>query len=203
MFPRLFSSFIENFLRNKQTQTTLPSTQETIPIESGLSASSTLSPSFASSPPLSASSPPLSASSSKVGQKFGIRENFLDRMRRLTENQSISPLTVIITITANNIFCTATYKNRFVLVQNSAGTAGFKNHQKFNIVSAEAIGMKTADELAARNFISFVAHVKAPHHLKMCTYVLKGLTNRLKCDHIIVKTPYAHNGCRPKKMRRL
>ncbi|XP_056662242.1 28S ribosomal protein S11, mitochondrial-like [Monodelphis domestica] len=105
----------------------------------------------------------------------------------------------------------ATYNNTHIQVvssrnepfaRTSCGTEGFKNAKKATGIAAQTAGIAAAVKATAKGVIHVRVVVKGlgPGRLS----AIKGLTmGGLEVISITDNTPIPHNGCRPKKARRL
>ncbi|XP_036592985.1 28S ribosomal protein S11, mitochondrial [Trichosurus vulpecula] len=105
----------------------------------------------------------------------------------------------------------ATYNNTHIqvvssrnepLARTSCGTEGFKNAKKATGIAAQTAGIAAAAKAAAKGVTHVRVVVKGlgPGRLS----AIKGLTTGgLEVISITDNTPIPHNGCRPKKARRL
>lgn len=105
----------------------------------------------------------------------------------------------------------ATYNNTHIqltdsvgqsLVRTSCGTEGFKNIKKSTPVAAQTAGISAAAKAKAKGvtFVRVVIKGLGPGRQS----AIKGLTmGGLKVVSITDNTPVPHNGCRPRKARRL
>uniref|UniRef100_UPI0037E93592 small ribosomal subunit protein uS11m n=1 Tax=Semicossyphus pulcher TaxID=241346 RepID=UPI0037E93592 len=105
----------------------------------------------------------------------------------------------------------ATYNNTHIqltdsggqsLVRTSCGTEGFKNARKSTPIAAQTAGISAAVKAAGKGvtFIRVVVKGIGPGRLS----AIKGLTmGGLEVVSITDNTPVPHNGCRPRKARRM
>lgn len=105
----------------------------------------------------------------------------------------------------------ATYNNTHIqltdsagqpLVRTSSGTEGFKNVKKSTPVAGQAAGISAAAKAAAKGvtFVRVVVKGLGPGRLS----AIKGLAmGGLEVVSITDNTPVPHNGCRPRKARRM
>lgn len=105
----------------------------------------------------------------------------------------------------------ATYNNTHIqltdstgqsLVRTSCGTEGFKNIKKSTPVAAQTAGISAAAKATAKGvtFVRVVVKGLGPGRLS----AIKGLTmGGLEVVSITDNTPVPHNGCRPRKARRM
>ncbi|XP_041640986.1 28S ribosomal protein S11, mitochondrial [Cheilinus undulatus] len=105
----------------------------------------------------------------------------------------------------------ATYNNTHIqmtdsegqsLVRTSCGTEGFKNARKSTPVAAQTAGISAAAKATAKGvtFVRVVVKGLGPGRLS----AIKGLTmGGLEVVSITDNTPVPHNGCRPRKARRM
>uniref|UniRef100_A0A3Q2NNR7 Small ribosomal subunit protein uS11m n=1 Tax=Fundulus heteroclitus TaxID=8078 RepID=A0A3Q2NNR7_FUNHE len=105
----------------------------------------------------------------------------------------------------------ATYNNTHIqlsdsagqsLVRTSCGTEGFKNIKKSTPIAAQTAGISAAGKATAKGvtFVRVVVKGLGPGRLS----AIKGLTmGGLEVVSITDNTPVPHNGCRPRKARRM
>ncbi|XP_029354450.1 small ribosomal subunit protein uS11m isoform X1 [Echeneis naucrates] len=109
------------------------------------------------------------------------------------------------------LYIKATYNNTHIqltdsvgqsLVRTSCGTEGFKNIKKSTPVAAQTAGISAAAKATAKGvtFVRVVVKGLGPGRLS----AIKGLTmGGLEVVSITDNTPVPHNGCRPRKARRM
>ncbi|XP_072473954.1 small ribosomal subunit protein uS11m isoform X2 [Notamacropus eugenii] len=88
------------------------------------------------------------------------------------------------------------------LARTSCGTEGFKNAKKATGIAAQTAGIAAAAKATAKGVVHVRVVVKGlgPGRLS----AIKGLTmGGLEVISITDNTPIPHNGCRPRKARRL
>ncbi|XP_030578059.1 small ribosomal subunit protein uS11m isoform X2 [Archocentrus centrarchus] len=105
----------------------------------------------------------------------------------------------------------ATYNNTHIqltdhagqsMVRTSCGTEGFKNVRKSTPIAAQTAAISAAAKAAAKGvtFVRVVVKGLGPGRLS----AIKGLTmGGLEVVSITDNTPVPHNGCRPRKARRI
>ncbi|CAG03098.1 unnamed protein product, partial [Tetraodon nigroviridis] len=105
----------------------------------------------------------------------------------------------------------ATYNNTHIqvtdsagksMVRTSCGTEGFKNIKKSTPIAAQTAGISAAAKATAKGvtFVRVVVKGLGPGRLS----AIKGLTmGGLEVVSITDNTPVPHNGCRPRKARRV
>uniref|UniRef100_A0A3Q0RGR1 Small ribosomal subunit protein uS11m n=1 Tax=Amphilophus citrinellus TaxID=61819 RepID=A0A3Q0RGR1_AMPCI len=105
----------------------------------------------------------------------------------------------------------ATYNNTHIqltdhagqsMVRTSCGTEGFKNIKKSTPIAAQTAAISAAAKAAAKGvtFVRVVVKGLGPGRLS----AIKGLTmGGLEVVSITDNTPVPHNGCRPRKARRI
>ncbi|XP_053573631.1 28S ribosomal protein S11, mitochondrial [Bombina bombina] len=104
--------------------------------------------------------------------------------------------------TYNNTHIQVTSSEHQPLARTSCGTEGFKNAKKSTAVAAQTAGISAATKAVNKG----VSHVRVvvkglgPGRLS----AIKGLTmGGLEVISITDNTPIPHNGCRPRKARRM
>ncbi|XP_068129670.1 small ribosomal subunit protein uS11m [Hyperolius riggenbachi] len=88
------------------------------------------------------------------------------------------------------------------LVCSSCGREGFRNAKKTSSVAAQTVGFAAATKAVDKgiSYVRVIVKGMGPGR----QYVLKGLTmGGLEVVSITDNTPMPHNGCRPRKPRRL
>ncbi|CAG5851767.1 small ribosomal subunit protein uS11m [Menidia menidia] len=105
----------------------------------------------------------------------------------------------------------ATYNNTHIqltdsagesMVRTSCGTEGFKNVKKSTPIAAQTAGISAAAKATAKGvtFVRVLVKGLGPGRLS----AIKGLTmGGLEVVSITDNTPVPHNGCRPRKARRI
>nr|XP_060611153.1 small ribosomal subunit protein uS11m isoform X1 [Anolis sagrei ordinatus] len=105
----------------------------------------------------------------------------------------------------------ATYNNTHIqvlspenvpLALSTCGTEGFKNAKKATAIAAQTTGIAAATKACAKGVLHVRVVVKGLGPGRMAA--IKGLTmGGLEVISITDDTPIPHNGCRPRKARRL
>ena len=116
--------------------------------------------------------------------------------------RSISKAIAYIKATFNNTFVTITDMNGQVLCWASAGTAGFKGSRKSTPFAATKSAFQAADKAKKFGVREVEVKVKGPGPGR------ESAITALQAAGITVKTiedvtPLPHNGCRPRKKRRV
>jgi len=109
---------------------------------------------------------------------------------------------VYITATFNNTIVTVTDKEGNVICWGSAGTAGFKGARKSTPFAATTAIDQVIKKAVARGLRSVEVFVKGPgpgREAAIRALKAAGVDINLIAD----VTPIPHNGCRPKKRRRV
>ncbi|KAM9366492.1 small ribosomal subunit protein uS11m [Symphorus nematophorus] len=104
--------------------------------------------------------------------------------------------------TYNNTHIQLTDSEGHSLVRTSCGTEGFKNVKKSTPIAAQTAGISAAAKATAKGvtFVRVVVKGLGPGRLS----AIKGLTmGGLEVVSITDSTPVPHNGCRPRKARRI
>jgi len=109
---------------------------------------------------------------------------------------------VYISSTYNNTIISLTNENGDVVANRSAGAIGFKGTKKGTSFAgskvAEAI-IAVCDKFAIRDIDVFIKGIGGGRNAALKTLAGKGM----KIQSIKDETPVPHNGCRPKKPRRV
>ncbi len=109
---------------------------------------------------------------------------------------------VYITSGFNNSIITLTDLSGHVLMWESAGTTGFKGARKATPFAASAAALEVAKKAVALGLNQVQAFVKGPGAGRDAA--VKSLkSGGLEIVSIADVTPIPHNGCRPKKRRRV
>lgn len=105
--------------------------------------------------------------------------------------------------TFNNTIVNVVDCDGVTLAISSGGTAGFKNSRKKTPFAAEAAGQQVGQAVKDKyNIDRVVARVKGLGVGR--SNALKGIQKAgIRIEAITDVTPVPHNGCRPKKMRRI
>jgi small subunit ribosomal protein S11 len=107
-----------------------------------------------------------------------------------------------ITATFNNTIVTITDVNGETLCWDSAGTVGFKGARKATPFAASRAAERCAAKAKRMGMREIEVHVKGPgqgRESAVTSLQANGLTVTAVEDH----TPIPHNGCRPRKKRRV
>ncbi|XP_078140753.1 small ribosomal subunit protein uS11m isoform X1 [Centroberyx gerrardi] len=109
---------------------------------------------------------------------------------------------VHIKATYNNTHIQVTDSAGLSMVRTSCGTEGFKNVKKATPIAAQTAGISAAAKATAKGvtYIRVLVKGLGPGRLS----AIKGLTmGGLEVVSITDNTPVPHNGCRPRKARRM
>ncbi|CAN9506827.1 unnamed protein product [Ophioblennius macclurei] len=109
---------------------------------------------------------------------------------------------VHIKATYNNTHIQLTDSKGTPLVRTSCGTEGFKNIKKSTPIAAQTAGISAGSKATVKGvtFVRVVVKGLGPGRLS----AIKGLTmGGLEVVSITDNTPVPHNGCRPRKARRM
>ncbi|XP_018423949.1 PREDICTED: 28S ribosomal protein S11, mitochondrial [Nanorana parkeri] len=109
---------------------------------------------------------------------------------------------VHIKATYNNTHIQVTSFDNKPLVRASCGTEGYKNAKKSSTVAAQTTGIAAATKSVNKgvSFVRVVVKGMGPGRV----HAIKGLTmGGLEVISLTDNTPIPHNGCRPRKARRL
>ncbi|KAF7653834.1 hypothetical protein LDENG_00077800 [Lucifuga dentata] len=104
--------------------------------------------------------------------------------------------------TYNNTHIQVTDSDGKSMVRTSCGTEGFKNSKKSTPIAAQTAGISAAVKATAKGvtYVRVVVKGLGPGRLS----AMKGLTmGGLEVVSITDNTPVPHNGCRPRKARRI
>ncbi|XP_042326946.1 28S ribosomal protein S11, mitochondrial [Sceloporus undulatus] len=109
---------------------------------------------------------------------------------------------VHIKATYNNTHIQVVSPQNVPLALSTCGTEGFKNAKKATAIAAQTTGISAAAKACAKSVSHVRVVVKGLGPGRMAA--IKGLTmGGLEVISITDNTPIPHNGCRPRKVRRL
>ncbi len=117
--------------------------------------------------------------------------------------RKINPNGIVhIKATFNNTNITVTDKGGNVIAWATAGKAGFKGSRKNTAYAATIASEKVASEVVSMGLASVAVRVKGPGAGRESA--IRALSSAgLQVTSISDVTPLPHNGCRPKKQRRV
>jgi len=102
----------------------------------------------------------------------------------------------------NNTIITATNLNGEVMAWSSAGTVGFKGSRKSTPFAAQRAAQKVSDKIRKMGVHELEVHVKGPGSGRESA--IRSLAGSgIEIKTIEDRTPLPHNGCRPRKRRRV
>ena len=124
-------------------------------------------------------------------------------IKRRKKKGSVEPAGVAhIKATFNNTHITLTDKFGNVVAWATAGKAGFKGSRKNTAYAATVASEKVASEVVSMGMTTVAVKVKGPGAGRESA--IRALsTAGLQVTSISDVTPLPHNGCRPKKQRRV
>jgi len=108
---------------------------------------------------------------------------------------------IYITAGYNNTLLTATDDNGAVLARSSAGASGFKGTKKSTPYAAQVAAEKLAEKLEPYGLEKVNVYVKGIGPGR--EQGIRGLAKSMELKVIVDVTAVPHNGCRPKKRRRV
>ncbi|XP_044135399.1 28S ribosomal protein S11, mitochondrial [Bufo gargarizans] len=109
---------------------------------------------------------------------------------------------VHIKATYNNTHIQVTQPDNKYITRTSCGTEGFRNAKKSSSVAAQTAGIAAATKAVDKGVVHVRVVVKGMGPGRV--HAIKGLTmGGLEVISITDNTPIPHNGCRPRKARRL
>ncbi|KAM4036296.1 small ribosomal subunit protein uS11m [Anomaloglossus baeobatrachus] len=109
---------------------------------------------------------------------------------------------VHIKATYNNTHIQVTRPDNKYITRTSCGTEGFRNAKKSSSVAAQTAGLSAATKAVDKGVVHVRVVVKGMGPGRV--HAIKGLTmGGLEVISITDNTPIPHNGCRPRKARRL
>ncbi|MDA7641632.1 30S ribosomal protein S11 [Candidatus Marinimicrobia bacterium] len=123
--------------------------------------------------------------------------------RSKKNKKKINPNGIVhIKATFNNTNITVTDENGNVIAWATAGKAGFKGSRKNTAYAATIASEKVASEVVSMGLASVAVRVKGPGAGRESA--IRALSGAgLQVTSISDVTPLPHNGCRPKKQRRV
>ena len=123
--------------------------------------------------------------------------------RSKKNKKKINPNGIVhIKATFNNTNITVTDENGNVIAWATAGKAGFKGSRKNTAYAATIASEKVASEVVSKGLASVAVRVKGPGAGRESA--IRALSGAgLQVTSISDVTPLPHNGCRPKKQRRV
>ena len=123
--------------------------------------------------------------------------------RSRKNKKKINPNGIVhIKATFNNTNITITDENGNVTAWATAGKAGFKGSRKNTAYAATIASEKVASEVVSMGMASVAVRVKGPGAGRESA--IRALSSAgLQVKSIADVTPLPHNGCRPKKQRRV
>lgn len=108
---------------------------------------------------------------------------------------------VYITAGYNNTLLTATDEDGNVIARSSAGGSGFKGTKKSTPYAAQIAAEKLAEKLEPYGMEAVKVFVKGIGPGR--EQGIRGLAKSMDVNLIVDRTGMPHNGCRPKKRRRV
>jgi small subunit ribosomal protein S11 len=123
--------------------------------------------------------------------------------RSKKNKKKINPNGIVhIKATFNNTNITITDENGNVIAWATAGKVGFKGSRKNTAYAATVAAEKVASEVVSMGLASVAVRVKGPGAGRESA--IRALSSAgLQVKSIADVTPLPHNGCRPKKQRRV
>jgi small subunit ribosomal protein S11 len=123
--------------------------------------------------------------------------------RSRKNKKKINPNGIVhIKATFNNTNITITDENGNVIAWATAGKVGFKGSRKNTAYAATVAAEKVASEVVSMGLASVAVRVKGPGAGRESA--IRALSSAgLQVKSIADVTPLPHNGCRPKKQRRV
>ena len=116
--------------------------------------------------------------------------------------RSVAKAVVHVRATFNNTLITITDQNGDVLCQTSAGTVGFRGSRKSTPFAAQRAAEEAATRARKMGVTEVEVRVKGPGPgRESAVTALRGVGLRVSTIEDV--TPLPHNGCRPRKKRRV
>lgn len=123
-------------------------------------------------------------------------------MAKKKEKKKVSEGIVHIKSTFNNTIVTVTDMQGNLICWASAGSCGFKNTKKGTPYAAQVAAERAIKEAMTHGIKEVDIHVKGPGPGRE-TAIRSIIASGVKVRKIRDVTPIPHNGCRPKKKRRV
>ncbi|MFN4245333.1 MAG: 30S ribosomal protein S11 [Brevinematia bacterium] len=123
-------------------------------------------------------------------------------MAKKKEKKKVSEGIVHIKSTFNNTIVTVTDMNGNVICWASAGSCGFKNTKKGTPYAAQVAAERALKEAMSHGLKEVDIYVKGPGPGRE-TAIRSVIASGIKVRRIKDVTPIPHNGCRPRKRRRV
>lgn len=111
--------------------------------------------------------------------------------------------------TFNNILLCITTNSGAVLLQTSSGANGFKGPKKSTPYAAQVIAEKARDWLVSHGVKALAIKLNGPHNTRDSAIKVLANSNfgERNAGYVITSisdiTPIPHNGCRPRKIRKV
>jgi small subunit ribosomal protein S11 len=125
--------------------------------------------------------------------------------------QDVQVVYVCIKATFNNIILAITTQNGAVLFHTSSGANSFKGPKKSTPYAAQVIAEKARTWLTSHNIKAIAIKLNGPHNTRDSAIKILSSTSSDYNDrdggYVITSisdvTPIPHNGCRPRKVRKV
>ena len=125
--------------------------------------------------------------------------------------QDVQVVYVCIKSTFNNILLAITTQNGAVLFQTSSGANSFKGPKKSTPYAAQVIAEKARSWLVSHNIKAIAIKLNGPHNTRDSAIKVLSSTQESHSEkdngYVITSisdvTPIPHNGCRPRKVRKV
>ena len=116
--------------------------------------------------------------------------------------RNVGKATAHIKASFNNTIITVTDQSGQVLAWDSAGTIGYKGSRKSTPFAAQRAAQKVADKIRKMGVYELEVRVKGPGSGRESA--IRSLAGSgIEVKSIEDRTPLPHNGCRPRKRRRV
>lgn len=116
--------------------------------------------------------------------------------------RNVGRATAHIKATFNNTIITVTDQTGQVIAWDSAGTIGYKGSRKSTPFAAQRAAQKVADKIRKMGVYELEVRVKGPGSGRESA--IRSLAGSgIEVKSIEDRTPLPHNGCRPRKRRRV
>lgn len=132
-----------------------------------------------------------------LGEEVGVL-----KVRKAKGSKNVTSGTAHVTATFNNTFVTITDPKGQVISWSSAGKCGFRGSRKSTAYAAQVVAQDAARNGMAHGLKEITILVKGPG-LGRDSAVRALQATGLEVLSIVDVTPIPHNGCRPRKRRRV
>lgn len=138
-----------------------------------------------------------------------MKEKIGNKKRDIRKGHDVQVVNVYIRSTFNNIILSVTTSSGAVLFQTSSGANGFKGPKKSTPYAAQVISEKARDWLISHGVKALAIKLNGPHNTRDSAIKVLANSNfgERSSGYVITSisdiTPIPHNGCRPRKVRKV